>query len=45
MNCRTDKSCSSKKNLGFRLHDVINTKKQAIINSVKDTFEGQNIQT
>ena len=28
MGCRTDKSCSIKKNLGFKLHDVINTKKQ-----------------
>ena len=26
MDCRTDKSCSIKRNLGFKLHDVINTK-------------------
>ena len=26
MNCRTDESCNLKKNLWFRLHDVINTK-------------------
>ena len=26
-------------NLGFKLHDVINTKEQTIINSIKDTFE------
>ena len=45
MNCRTDKSCSLKKNLGFKLHDVINTKEQTIINSIKDAFEGENIQT
>ena len=45
MDCRTDKSCSLKKNLGFKLHDVINTKEQTIINSIKDTFEGENIQT
>ena len=45
MNCRTDKSCSFKKSLWFRLHDVINTKEQTIINSIKDTFEGENIQT
>ena len=25
--------------------DVINTKEQAIINSIKDMFEGENIQT
>ena len=45
MTCRTDKSCSFKKSLWFRLHDVINTKEQTIINSIKDTFEGENIQT
>ena len=42
MDCRTDKSCSLKKNLGFKLYDVINTKEQTIINSIKDTFEGEN---
>ena len=45
MNCRTDKSCSFKKNLRFKLLDVINTKEQTIINSIKDMFEGENIQT
>ena len=25
MDCRTDESCNLKRNLGFRLHDVINT--------------------
>ena len=45
MDCRTDKSCSVKKKLGFKLYDVINTKEQAIIDSIKDTFEGENIQT
>ena len=45
MDCRTDKSCSIKKNLGFKLHDVVNTKEQTIINSIKDAFEGENIQT
>ena len=45
MDCRTDKSCSLKKNLGFKLYDVINTKEQTIINSIKDMFEGENIQT
>ena len=33
------------KKLGFNLYDVINTKEQTIINSIKDTFEGENIQT
>ena len=27
MDCRTDKSCNFKRNLGFTLHDVINAKK------------------
>ena len=45
MDCRTDKSWSLKKIIGFKVHDIINTKKQTIINSIKDTFEGENIQT
>ena len=45
MDCRTDESCSLKRNLGFKLHDVINTKKQAVINSIKDAFEGEDMQT
>ena len=45
MNCRTDKSCSLEKSLGFKLHDVINTKDQIIINSIKAAFERENIST
>ena len=45
MDCRTDESCSLKKKLGFKLHDIINTKEQLMINSIKDKFEGENIQT
>ena len=45
MYCRTDESCNLKRNLGFTLHDVINTKKQTVINSIKDAFEGENMQT
>ena len=45
MDCRTDKSCSLKKKLMFKLYDVINPKEQTIVNSIKDTFEGENIQT
>ena len=44
MDCRTDQSCNLKRNLGFRLDDVINTKEQSVLNSIKDTFEGENIQ-
>ena len=45
MNCRADESGNLKKNLGFTLHDVINTKEQAVINSIKDAFEGEDMQT
>ena len=45
MDCRTDESCKFKKKLGFTLHDVINTKEQTVINSIKDAFEGENMQT
>ena len=45
MDCKTDESCNLKKNLRFTLHDVINTKEQAIINSIKDSFEGEDMQT
>ena len=45
MDCRTDKSCNLKRNLGFTLHDVINTKEQTVINSIKDALEGENMQT
>ena len=45
MDCRTDESCKFNRNLGFTLHDVINTKEQTLINSIKDAFEGENMQT
>ena len=45
MDCRTDESCNLKRNLGFTLDDVINTKEQTVINSIKDTFERENMQT
>ena len=45
MDCRTDESCKFKRNLGFTLHDVINTKEQTVINLIKDAFEGENMQT
>ena len=45
MDCRTEKSCNLKRNLGFTLHDVINTKEQTVINSIKDAFEGGDMQT
>ena len=45
MDCRTDESCNLKRNLGFTLHDLVNTKEQTVINSIKDAFEGENMQT
>ena len=45
MNCKANESCNLKINLGFKLHDVINTKEQTIINSIKDAFEGEVMQT
>ena len=44
MNCRTDESCNLKSNLGFTLHDVVNTKEQSVINSIKVAFEGEDVQ-
>ena len=43
MDCRTDESCSLKRKLGFKIHDVINTKEQTVINSIKDAFEGESM--
>ena len=45
MDCRTDKSCHLKRNLGFRLHNVINTKEQTVLKSIKDAFKGEDMQT
>ena len=45
MDCRTDESCNLKRNLGFRLHDVISTKEQTVINSKTDTLQGEDIPT
>ena len=43
MDCRTDETCNLKRKLRFPLHDVINTKEQTIINSIKDPFEGEDM--
>ena len=34
-----------RKKIGFTLHDVINTKEQSVISAIKDTFEGEDMQT
>ena len=40
-----NESWNLKGNLGFRLHDVINTKEQTVLKSIKDAFEGEDMQT
>ena len=45
MDCRIDESWSLKINLGFNLHDVINTKEQTVLRSTKDAFEGEDMQS
>ena len=45
MDCRTDESCNLKRNLGFKLHDVINTKEQTVLESIKNAFKGKDMQT
>ena len=45
MGRRTNESCNLKKKLGFNLHDVINTKDQAVLKSMKDAFKGESLQT
>ena len=45
MDHRTDESCNLKKNLGFRLNDVINTKERTVIKSIKGAFEGEDMQS
>ena len=45
MDRTTNESCNLKRNLGFKLHDVINTKEQSVLKSIKDTFEGEDMQT
>ena len=45
MDCRTDESFNLKKDLGFRLHNVINTKEQTVLKSIKDSFEGEDLKT
>ena len=43
MDYKTDESCNLKRNLGFKLHDVINTKEQTITNSIKNAFKGEDM--
>ena len=45
MNYRADEACNLKRNLGFKLRNVINTKEQTVIDSIIDAFEGEDMQT
>ena len=45
IDCRTDESCSLKRNLGFKLHDIINTKEQTVLESIKNAFKEEDMQT
>ena len=45
MNCRTDESCNLKRNLGFQLHNVINTKEKTVLESIKNALKGEDMQT
>ena len=45
MDCRAGESCNLKRNLGFRLHNVISTKEQTVLKLKKDAFEGEYMQT
>ena len=44
MHSRTPESCKSKRNFWFKLHDVINCKKQTVLESIKDAFEREDTQ-
>ena len=39
MDRRTVGSCNLRRNLGSRLHDVINSKRQTVIYSIKDALK------
>ena len=45
MDCRTDESCNLGKKLGFNPIDIINTKEQTTFRAMKDTFEGENMES
>ena len=45
MDYRTVGTCSFKRRIGFNLHYVINKKQQTVVGSIKDAFEGENMQS
>ena len=45
MHCGTPESGKFKRSLGFKLHDVISCKEQTKLESIKNAFEEENMQT
>ena len=45
MHCRTPEPCKFKRNLGFKLYDVINCKEQTVLELIKEAFEGEDMKT
>ena len=45
MGCRTPESYKFRRKLGFKLQDVINAKQKTIIETKKEVFEGENMQS
>ena len=45
MHCITPESCKFKRSSGFKLYVVITCKKQTVLESINDKFEGENLQT
>ena len=45
MDCRTVEARNFKRRLGFNLLDVIKSKQQTVLRSIKDAFQGENMQT
>ena len=44
MDGRTGKSCNLERKSGFNSYDVINTKEQTVLKSIKDAFEREDMQ-
>ena len=42
MDCKTDESCKFQKKVGFKIHDVVNTKEQTVLSAIEEAFEGEN---
>ena len=45
MHCRTPEPCKFKRDLGFKLYNVINCKEQTVLELIKEAFEGEDMKT